>query len=112
APPSAPAAPAADGDGRSPAAVALAAALAWGDVSPAKRGPPPAPLPPPPSPLFDLQLPGARPAAIVRGTIAIADLLDEAMLEGWPVRLAYANKKGRGAQITASVLDVGSTEVV
>ncbi|MEA2931766.1 MAG: hypothetical protein QOI56_551, partial [Actinomycetota bacterium] len=52
--------------------------------APASAGVPPAPVS-----LFDAGPAGLRPVGIARGPIAVADLLDQAMVDDWPVRLAY-----------------------
>jgi hypothetical protein len=68
-------------------------------------------VPPAPVSLFDAGPAGLRPVGIARGPIAVADLLDQAMVDDWPVRLAYTNKKGQTSQLTVSVIDVGFNEV-
>ncbi|MEA2686627.1 MAG: hypothetical protein QOE93_1822, partial [Actinomycetota bacterium] len=87
---------------RSPAAVA--SRLVRADIhavpAPAVRSP------------FEIETAVARPDRIVRYPGAIADLLEEAMDEGWPVRLAYTSKKGRTAQLNVGVLDVSAQEVI
>ncbi len=104
-------------------ALALAARLVKSGGS---AGPPPPPAPPtpkapalpklvtkgmPPSP-FDLASSGGRPERIGRDPATVADLLQAALVEGWPVRMAYTNKKGHSTQLSVGVLDVGPREVV
>ncbi|MEA2828317.1 MAG: hypothetical protein QOG43_2756 [Actinomycetota bacterium] len=69
-------------------------------------------MPPPVASAFDLSPAGGRPERIARDPAAVADLLQRALVEGWPVRMAYTNKKGNSTQLNAAVLDVGRREVI
>ncbi len=126
------AAGAGEGDARSSVAAAIAARL----VRSATPPPPPPPVPPgpvlfplPPSvtrglpaptptptsasvSVFDLGVSVRRPEMIARDPVLVADLLQLAMVEGWPVRLAYTSKKGHSTQLNVAVLDVGRREAV
>ncbi|HVF13727.1 MAG TPA: helicase-associated domain-containing protein [Acidimicrobiales bacterium] len=82
-----------------------AALSSTGFLSTAQVGPPAASL-------FETGATGVRPATIARGPVAVADLLERAMIEDWPVRLAYTNKRGKTTQLTGSVLDVGDRDVI
>ena len=133
--PATPPGPAAPGgpEDRSPAAIAArlvrsnrqgranrAAEAAAPSAQPPARRPEPERLlslaPPPRQGLtgspFEVADAFARPATIARGPLAVSDLLDRALIEDWPVRLAYTSKKGRTTQLTGSVLDVGDRDVV
>ena len=111
----------------------IAARLLRAEAPVKRASPPPKPPPKPPSrpatqlPLppsvtrgmpptvasaFDLAPAGGRPERIARGPAAVADLLQRALVEGWPVRIEYTNKKGISTQLNAAVLDVGRREVV
>ena len=131
-PPAGPAATApATGDDRSPAAIAARLVRATRQAAPKRAGPPPPPASPSPAPahdterflslapalgragsLFDVGTPGVRPTMIARGPVAVAELLERALVDDWPVRLAYTSKKGRSTQLTGAVLDVGDRDVV
>ncbi len=65
----------------------------------------------PPSP-FDLGSGGRRPERIARDPATVAELLELALVEEWPVRMAYTNKKGNSTQLNVAILDVGRREVV
>jgi hypothetical protein len=69
-------------------------------------------MPPAVASAFDLTPGGRRPERIARDPAAVADLLQLALVEGWPVRMAYTNKKGNSTQLNVAVLDVGRREVV
>jgi hypothetical protein len=69
-------------------------------------------LPPTASSPFDLGSPGGRPERIARDPATIEAFLGLAMVEGWPVRMAYTNKKGNSTQLNAYILDLGRREVV
>ena len=62
--------------------------------------------------LFDIGASRGRPDGIARDPGSVVALLDEAWVEGWPVRLAYTNRNGRAAQLNVAVLDVGDRDVV
>ena len=87
--------------------------MIWNETKPndlppsVTRGLPPAA----PSP-FDLGSPDGRPERIARDPATIEAFLGLAMIEGWPVRMAYTNKKGSPTQLNVSVLDVGRREVI
>jgi len=109
--------------GRSPAEVA-AALIKAGTGQKGRKAPAPPPVPPkagaattssaapPANALFDLGPVGSRPEQIARDPVSVTDLLQRALVDDWPVRLAYTSKKGRTTQLNASVLDLGDRDVV
>ncbi len=110
----------ADGAGKPPAAPAPSASASASPV-PVPTSRPAVPvlppsvtrgLPPTASSPFDLGPSGGRPERIARDPATIEVFLELAMVEGWPVRMAYTNKKGSPTQLNASVLDVGRREVI
>lgn len=54
----------------------------------------------------------ARPMEIVKGAGAVADLLAQAFMEDWSVRLAYTNRNGRSSQLNVVVLAPADDQVM
>ncbi len=109
----------ADAAGKAPAAPAPAPAPPRpllsppaGRPCPSCHRPSPGACPPAASSPFDLGSPGGRPERIARDPATIEAFLGLAMVEGWPVRMAYTNKKGTSTQLNVSILDLGRREVV
>jgi hypothetical protein len=97
-----------------PAAVAPLSAKAFPPPRAVVPGPPPpgSPAPTPPPSLFEVGAARRRPDSIVRDPLGVVELLHEAMVEDWPVRLAYTNKEGRMTQLNVGVIDVDDRDAV
>lgn len=75
----------------------------------------PAPLvapPPAPSPPSLFEDGPVRPAGIAHERDAIAELLEQAWVEDWAVRVSYTNAKGAEHQINIAILDRSGAQVI
>ncbi|MGH9276659.1 MAG: hypothetical protein ACRD12_00900, partial [Acidimicrobiales bacterium] len=97
-------------------AAAVVAHLRTGDNGAAPPAGRPAPFPAPapaqcqPLPSYDDD--ADRPSSIARTAAAVRDLLEEAYLHEWGVRLSYVNSKGADSQMTVLVGHVSPRKVV
>jgi hypothetical protein len=77
--------------------------------TPRSRAAPPATkAAPPPAALFD---DAVRPREIVKDREQVAELLAQAFVEDWAVRIAYTNRKGRSSQLSVVLLGPPTADV-
>jgi hypothetical protein len=77
--------------------------------TPRSRAAPPATkAAPPPAALFD---DAVRPMEIVKDREQVAELLAQAFVEDWAVRIAYTNRKGRSSQLSVVLLGPPTADV-